>query len=608
MLLRDSLDQVEVLLVCRIGVPMRHIIGLLLFCFLATVACSSQAFSTLVNFGGGTNGIYPNGTLVLGSDGNLYGTTSNGGDNSVGTIFEVTPDGVLNTLYSFSYSGGNEPFTGLMQANDGNFYGTTSQGGGYDVGIVYRMTPGGIVTKIHSFAGWDGVPPSGTLILATDGYLYGVASYGGTDTIGGTVYKISLQGALTVVHSFCPNRDCSEGQAPRGTLVQASDGNFYGTTSAGGPYCAGNGGCGTVFKLTPDGTLTTLHYFNQSDGAFPYAGLVLANDGNFYGTTTLGGAQNYGTVFKITPDGTFTSLHSFNNTDGRLPYGPLVQASDGYFYGATYQGGLYCQLGCGTVFRITPQGGFTSLHSFDNSDGNLSYAGMLESTDGILYGTTSSGGTNYSGTLFRLVLYAGLSVTKSGMGTVSGGDGKIYCGTMCSYTLQLGCAGNPRRRSCSRLYLCWLDRLRQHGRKLLLGHHDEREKCDCHFRPWQCHAHFLNFQTELCKRRQAIGGNAYPQRGRASGRSNSSPQQRSSWRGASAGVRLRSGKRQFGAICREYSSGEKQHNGNHHGDGRWLAGERNVNGGYHVASTIPQVRAGAHSDILCRGGTFTGKT
>ena len=417
---------------------MRHIIGLLLFCFLATVACSSQAFSTLVNFGGGTNGIYPNGTLVLGSDGNLYGTTSNGGDNSVGTIFEVTPDGVLNTLYSFSYSGGNEPFTGLMQANDGNFYGTTSQGGGYDVGIVYRMTPGGIVTKIHSFAGWDGVPPSGTLILATDGYLYGVASYGGTDTIGGTVYKISLQGALTVVHSFCPNRDCSEGQAPRGTLVQASDGNFYGTTSAGGPYCAGNGGCGTVFKLTPDGTLTTLHYFNQSDGAFPYAGLVLANDGNFYGTTTLGGAQNYGTVFKITPDGTFTSLHSFNNTDGRLPYGPLVQASDGYFYGATYQGGLYCQLGCGTVFRITPQGGFTSLHSFDNSDGNLSYAGMLESTDGILYGTTSSGGTNYSGTLFRLVLYAGLSVAKSGMGTVSGGDGKIYCGTMCSYTYNWG--------------------------------------------------------------------------------------------------------------------------------------------------------------------------
>ena len=171
-------------------------------------------------------------------------------------------------------------------------------------------------------------------------------------------------------------------------LAQGTDGNLYGTTQAGGAHQQG-----TVFKVTPAGTLTTLHSFcgqSCADGAAPFAGLVLGNDGNFYGTTEAGGTNNEGTVFKMTPQGTLTTLHSFNIEDGSNPYAGLVQATDGNFYGTTQSGGAHL---LGTVFKMTPRGALTTLHSFNLTDGSSPEAPLIQGTDGNLYSTTYNGGS-----------------------------------------------------------------------------------------------------------------------------------------------------------------------------------------------------------------------
>jgi len=190
-----------------------------------------------------------------------------------------------------------------------------------------------------------------------------------------------------------------DGAWPYAGLVQASDGNFYGTTTGGGAN-----GAGTVFKVTPAGRLTTLYNFCYqgypcSDGGDPYAGLIQATDGNFYGTTLGGGASGDGTVFKITPSGTLTTLYNFGGADGAVPYGGLIQATDGNFYGTTSGGGAS---GDGSVFKITPSGTLTTLHSFADSDG-ASPDGLVQATDGNFYGTTYGGGAYGDGTVFRLV-------------------------------------------------------------------------------------------------------------------------------------------------------------------------------------------------------------
>ena len=404
---------------------------------------SAQNFSVLYNFCSQMScpdGDVPQGTLIQGTDGDFYGTTSSGGTNHFGTVFKMTPVGVLTTLYSFcphpeqSCPDGMNPWAGLVQANDGNFYGTTLAGGLSSAGTVFRITPDGTLTTIHSFNGIDGFEPQSALIQATDGYLYGTTSSGYQR---GTVFKINLQGELTLLHSFCTN-GCSDGAYPQGPLIQATDGNLYGTTGGGGIHQQG-----TVFKITPQGAFTSVYSFcaqqNCPDGAGPIGGLVQATDGNFYATTNLGGANNYGTVFKLTPQGMLSSLHSFNRTDGQNPYAGLIQATDGNFYGTTYQGGTGCLFYfCGTIFKITPGGTLTTLHSFDNSDGELIYSGLLQAKDASFYGTALNGGTNNAGTVFNLVVFAALSVGKSGMGTISSGDGKIYCGTMCSHLYDIG--------------------------------------------------------------------------------------------------------------------------------------------------------------------------
>ncbi len=299
------------------------------------------------------------------TDGNFYGTTSRGGASGncpgpyvsgCGTVFKITPSGILTTLHSFNYTDGSEPWAGLVQASDGNFYGTTEWGGAYGAGTVFEVATAGTLTTLHTFDGTDGYSPLGALVEATDGNFYGTTMEGGANG-SGTVFRITPSGTLTTLYSFCSQTNCSDGYWPYAGLVQASDGNFYGTTGSGGAF----GHYGTVFKITPSGAMTTLYSFCAQigcpDGEYPGAELVQAADGNLYGTTQSGGTnQNCdpygcGTVFKISPSGTLTTLHSFNNADGSYPYAGLVQARDGNFYGTTLTGGAD---GDGTVFRLLP--------------------------------------------------------------------------------------------------------------------------------------------------------------------------------------------------------------------------------------------------------------
>jgi uncharacterized repeat protein (TIGR03803 family) len=272
-------------------------------------------------------------------------------------------------------------------------------------GTVFKITPGGMLTTLHSFEGTDGVETYAWLVQATDGNLYGTTSNGGAND---TVFKITPTGTLTTLYSFCSQTGCRDGFEPAG-LVQATDGNFYGTTFLGGAFCCSfdDLGYGTVFKITPGGTLTTLYTFcSQSgctDGVGPNA-VIQATDGNFYGTTNSGGANEggQGTVFKITPGGTLTTVYNFCSqsycTDGAIPTARLVQGTDGNLYGTTSQGGGLGNYG--TAFKITPGGTLTTLHRFDAADGKNPSAGLVQGTDGNFYGTTSYGAYGNWGTVF----------------------------------------------------------------------------------------------------------------------------------------------------------------------------------------------------------------
>jgi uncharacterized repeat protein (TIGR03803 family) len=372
----------------------------LLCASLATASPVQTTFRTLVNLGG-TTGEYPQYiSLIQGTDGNFYGTTSyGGGPNGGGTVFRVTAAGTLTIVYSFCVQtycpDGAEPYGGLAQGPDGNFYGTTFYGGDYYDGAVFRVTPQGKLTVLHSFKGSDGSNPIAGVAQAKDGAFYGTTS----GLVGGgygTVFKITPNGKFTTLHNF----DGSDGAEPYDALVQAANGVLYGTTLGGG------GGGGTIFKIAPRGKLTTLHIFGSTDGFYPYGGLLQATDGNFYGTTSGGGYRGdrgAGTVFKITARGKLTTLHSFRGSpfEGAAPYAGLVQASDGNFYGTTVVGGAKegCNGNpCGTIFKITSRGKLTTLYNFCSkigcSDGYAPYGGLVQGTDGTFYGTTFRGGTS----------------------------------------------------------------------------------------------------------------------------------------------------------------------------------------------------------------------
>ncbi len=406
--------------------------ALLLFCATTGIALPAQTLTTLYSFDG--RYAYAPVGLVQATNGDFYGTTVIGGagvEDGYGTIFKVTPGGAGMVLHTFCEKegcpDGAYPNGRLVQATNGDFYGTTSEGGANGDGTVFKIAPSGTLTTLHTFDGTDGSFPC-AMFQAGDGGLYGTTGGGGASAACsggcGTIFKITPSGALTTLHSF----GGTDGEGPC-AMTQTTDGNLYGTTGGGGASAACSGGCGTVFKITPSGALTTLYSFNLSDGERP-AALIQARNGDLYGTTYMGGANGFGTVFKITPGGALSTLHSFDGSDRKGPPWPNlgVQATNGDFYGTTELGGkVDCKEGCGTIFKITPSGTLTTLRSFDGTDGG-DPSWLIQATNGDFYGTTELGGLRGAGTVFRLSVGLGPFVeTQTTSGKV--GDAVKILGT-----------------------------------------------------------------------------------------------------------------------------------------------------------------------------------
>jgi len=394
-------------------------LGVLLFTATA-VASSAQTFTSLYSFcqNGCQDGFGPRAGLVQGTDGNLYGTTSYGGSGS-GTVFVITPGGTLTTIYTFCAQGGCRNLarpSGVILGTNGDLYGTTTGQGSHDAGTVFQLTPGGTLTTLYNFCSQtgctDGYTPAAGVIQAADGNFYGTTTYGGATGEGpasGTIFKVTPDGVLTTLYSFCNGFSCPNGDGPGVALVQSASGDFLGGTSDSSIP-------GTIFQITPGGTLTILYSFTTP--FFPYptpSALVQSSDGDFYGTTGGGGANclsddghGCGMVFQMTQEGALTTLYSFcaqaGCADGKYPGAALVLATDGNFYGTTESGGANGSYG--TIFRITPTGELTTLYSFCAQhacqDGARPAAALVQATDGNFYGTTKEGGANDKGTVFSL--------------------------------------------------------------------------------------------------------------------------------------------------------------------------------------------------------------
>jgi uncharacterized repeat protein (TIGR03803 family) len=352
-----------------------------------------------------TNGAYPYGTLVQGLDGNFYGTTEEGNGRNqctggCGTVFRITSEGELSIVHSFNGADGAYPVGGLVLATNGNLYGTSVS--------FFEITSTGVLTNLH------GGGSLAALVQDTvDGNLYGTTTGSVGGPLGGTVFAMTPGGAVATLHNFCQIKNCPDGASPKAPLVENTDGYLYGTTYVGGDVTTRGDcvypGCGTVFKIGRAGSFAIVHKFDGTDGEWPAAGLLHASDGNFYGTTTAGGTYGRGTVFKMTPEGALTTLYRFCSqgvpcNDGYNPAAGLVQATDGNFYGTTqYGANEACPGGCGTIFQLTPEGTLATVHSFDKTDGGYAQGGLMQGTDGNLYGTTTGfDGVHLYGTVFKL--------------------------------------------------------------------------------------------------------------------------------------------------------------------------------------------------------------
>jgi uncharacterized repeat protein (TIGR03803 family) len=359
----------------------------------------------------------------------LTGVTSNGGVEGHGTVFSIKTNGTGFALIQGFADWGKIPHGDLYKDADGNFYGMTNLGGTYNQGTIFKMTPGGAVTIIrHLNSPTDGGNPYGELIKGTDGYLYGMTSAGGTNTYG-TIFKILPDGT-----SFQVLRNlvyATDGTNPRGHLVQAADGNFYGITYGGGA----NGG-GTIFKITSTGVFSVLRHFNTTtDGNKSYNSLTLGKDGNLYGVTYYGGTFGYGTIFKITTAGVYTVIKNLNGpTDGGSVQSDLIQGTDGFFYGTCSMYGTY---GNGTIFKVSAAGVYTVLrHLSSGIDGGYPYGGLYQNTDGALYGLNRTGGTGGAGTAYKItttgvytVLHSFVTETEGNTpdgNFAKGNDGNLY--------------------------------------------------------------------------------------------------------------------------------------------------------------------------------------
>ncbi|MDD2769202.1 MAG: hypothetical protein PHT19_10740, partial [Methylococcus sp.] len=312
--------------------PRQRLLGVIaLFALLLPLGFSSQSsssFETLHSWVLGAE--QPQSPLLRGADGRLYGTTSQGGSSNRGTVYALAADGSDYTvLHSFDYADGAQPYAGLIQGADGRLYGTTSQGGSSNLGTVYALAADGSgYTVLHDFDVAHGANPQAGLIQGADGRLYGTTFLGGSSGYG-TVYALAADGSgYSVLHNF----EGAHGATPPAGLIQGADGRLYGTTFQGG-----NSDAGTVYALAPDGSgYTVLHSFDGANGSSPQAGLIQGADGRMYGTASEGGSSNAGAVYALAADGRgYSVLHSFDGDNGSSPQAGLVQGTDGRLYGTT---------------------------------------------------------------------------------------------------------------------------------------------------------------------------------------------------------------------------------------------------------------------------------
>lgn len=381
-------------------------LAIITFALLLTLAgaagtAPAQTYTDLHDFNSGAGdpaNLVDTGLLPQGRDGNLYGVSAGGGTS--GTVYNVTAAGTPTVLASLNSTTGDAAVCGLTLGSDGNFYGVAPSGGTSNVGTAYRVAPTGALTVLHNFTNnGDGGVPTCPPVQAADGNLYGVTT-GFVSGIQGvsTFYKITLAGAFSTLHIFAN----SEGQHCS-ALTQGTDGYFYGACELDGAN-----GKGTLYKISAAGKVSVLHNFTGSDG-FSAQGefLVQAKDGNFYGTSYQGGSSNFGVIFRLSPTGTYKVLYNFTGgADGGNPQADMEAATDGNLYGTASVGGSTtgCSTGCGVIFKITTAGVFTVLHTFDSTHGSDPQSNLTQRTDGLLYGNTLSGGAKNEGVFYSLNL------------------------------------------------------------------------------------------------------------------------------------------------------------------------------------------------------------
>jgi uncharacterized repeat protein (TIGR03803 family) len=376
--------------------------------------------------GGPTGSSYSPGTVQLTDSGAQFSCLVSNAQGSIlssNAPLTVFASNAPGPIYSFIGPDGGQPSAALVQGPDGSFYGTTEYGGAYGYGTVFKMSPSGQLNTLASFNQTNGSYPRASLVFGADGNLYGTTSAGGTNQYYGSVFRITTNGILTSLASF----DYTLGDYPQSALVQAADGAFYGTTTDGGSYYEG-----TVFKVTTNGELSTVFTFSPLTGYYPESGLVQGPDDSLYGTTEEGGGTNsYGTIYRLTTNGQFSTLVSFNNTNGSYPLAPLIFGADGNLYGTTSNGTNYY----GTIFRVTTNGTLTTLVAFTYNMGGNPQGGLIQGADGYFYGTTAYGGYNGQGTVFRMASngaitnffsFSGSNGVAPMAGVVQGSDGNLY--------------------------------------------------------------------------------------------------------------------------------------------------------------------------------------
>ena len=359
---------------------------------MASLPVFAQTETVLHSFNG-NDGSLPGPRLTLDSAGNLYGSTV-GNYPSIGSIFRITPTGAVKVLYKFT-DGQQRLFTTgkLVLDSHGNLYGVDQTGGASGNGSIFRLTASGVFTVLYSFTGKaDGAFPNG-VITDGRGNFYGTTNMGGASGQG-TVFEFAPDRGVKVLYSFTGGSD--GGEPFDAALYRDSQGNLYGTTMFDG----GKISFGVVFRVTPQGTESVLHTFlGGSDGAHPKGSLIADSDGNLYGTTSSGEHLSGGTVFRITPAGAMTELHTFSGSDGFDPNAGLAIDAQGNLYGTTFSGGTSNE---GVVFEITSESAESELHNFSGSDGATPYSGLIIDEQDILFGTTGFGGTFNQGTVFKL--------------------------------------------------------------------------------------------------------------------------------------------------------------------------------------------------------------